>query len=386
MIAKQTYLKVHRWLGLFVGLFLFSQGLTGAVLAFRDQLEPVVEPAIIVPVRPDRAPVQTLLDAFHRAHPDAELQRAEFPDAVNQAVMFKWAKGKNHGITAVDPFDGRIVRDGTTAAWPLEVIFDIHEELLSGPSGETAVSVLGASLLIMLLCGLAYWWPGRGRFRKAFRVKLDGTTDVRWRTLHRTVGASVALILLMSATTGILMIWKDQVRAGLSRFVPAEARPAPKVAKLTGAQMLPVDLLIAKTRADYGSAPLRQLRFSSGGRVVAVYIDSNRTVRADGTSQIYYNRYDGHVLGRYVAGTQSGASEFLDWLYTVHTGLWGGRLTQGLMSLVGLTLAGMAASGLFLFWSRSRRKQANARRAKGRAPIRPVATPSWETHDMKANG
>jgi uncharacterized iron-regulated membrane protein len=134
------------------------------------------------------------------------------------------------------------------------------------------------------------------------------------------------------------------------------------VAERKGAAMVPVDVLVAKAQAAYGNTPLRQLRFSSGGRVVAVYLDGARTIRADGTSQVYFNRYDGSELGHYVAGTLPATSEFIDWLYTVHTGLWGGTITQLLMVLSGLTVFGMAASGLWLWFSRTARRRAARQR------------------------
>jgi uncharacterized iron-regulated membrane protein len=358
VIRKPTYLKLHRWLGLTVGLFLMIQGLTGAVMAFRDALEPVVVPSLIVPERPARLPVQALLDAFHRAHPDADLTRAEFPDAANQAVIFKSTIKKARWLTAVDPFDGRVVHDGTMTAWPLEFIFNIHEQLLSGPVGETLIGIEGLSLLFLAIMGIGYWWPGRKRLKQGFRVKLDGSADLRWRTLHRAVGGGVAVILLMSATTGVLMVWKEQVRGAMNVVAKTESRPSPKVAKSDGAAMVPIDPLIARAKAVYGDTPFRQLRFSSGGRVVAVFLDSNRTIRADGTNQVYFNRYDGRELAHYIAGTQSGGAEFLDWVYTVHTGLWGGAVTQAIMLVTGLTLFGMALSGLWLWFTRTRRERA----------------------------
>lgn len=358
MIKKPTYLKLHRWLGLTVGLFLMIQGLTGAVMAFRDALEPVVMPALVVPARAERLPVQALLDAFHRAHPDADLQRAEWPDAANQAVIFKSTIRKARWLTAIDPFDGRVVHDGTMTAWPLEFIFNIHEQLLSGPIGETLIGFEGLSLFVLIVFGLSFWWPGRKRLKQGFRLKLDGSNDLRWRTLHRAVGGGIGLVLLVSATTGVLMVWKEQVRGGMNLVVKTESRPSPKVAKIDGGKMVAIDPLIAHARASYGDTAFRQLRFSSGGRVVAVFLDSNRTIRADGTTQVYYNRYDGRELAHYVAGTQSGGAEFLDWLYTVHTGLWGGTLTQAIMMVAALSLVGMAASGLWLWYSRTRRERA----------------------------
>jgi uncharacterized iron-regulated membrane protein len=230
--------------------------------------------------------------------------------------------------------------------------------LLSGPIGETLIGIEGVSLLFLTILGFSYWWPGRKRLKQGFRVKLDGNNDLRWRTLHRAVGGGVAVILLMSATTGVLMVWKEQVRAGMNLVAKTESRPSPKVAKSDGATMLPVDPLIVRAKAAYGDTPLRQLRFSSGGRVVAVFLGSNHTIRADGTNQVYFNRYDGRELAHYIAGRQSGGAEFLDWVYTVHTGLWGGAVTQAIMLLTGLSLFGMALSGLWLWFTRTRRERA----------------------------
>lgn len=360
MIRKPTFLKVHRWIGLGVGLFLLVQGLTGASLVFRDEIERVIHPGLIVAERPARLPVQSLVDAFHATHPKAELTRAEFPDRADQAVQLKWTAKGTRGFTAIDPFTARIVGDAPANGWPMEWIFNVHENLHSGPVGQTLIGVEGLALLFMALTGLFYWWPGARRLRQGFRVKLDGSSDLRWRTLHRAVGAGVALLLLVSASTGVLMVWKDALRSGLATVVTTEPRPAPKVARQPGAQLLPVDRLVASAKARYGDTPLRQLRFSSGGRVVAVYLAGARTIRADGTNQAFYNAYDGSELGDYVAGTLPASNEFVDWLYTVHTGLWLGLVTRLILVLTGLALAAMAASGLWLWYARTARRRVRA--------------------------
>ena len=358
MIRKPTFLKVHRWIGLGVGLFLLAQALTGTALVFRDEIERVIHPGLIVAERGVRLPVQSLVDAFRTAHPGAELTRAEFPDRADQAVQLRWTMKGARGVTAIDPYDAHVVGDGPANSWPMEWIFNVHENLHSGPVGQTLIGVEGFALLFMALTGLFYWWPGARRFRQGFRVKLDGSADLRWRTLHRAVGAGVALLLIVSATTGVMMVWKDSLRNTLAMVTKTEPRPAPKVAKRAGVPLLPVDRLVAQARASYGDTPLRQLRFSSGGRVVAVYLTGARTIRPDGTSQAFYNVYDGSELAHYVAGTLPASNEFIDWIYTVHTGLWLGLVTRLILVLTGLVLAGMAASGLWLWYARTARRRA----------------------------
>jgi uncharacterized iron-regulated membrane protein len=361
VIRKPTFLKLHRWIGLGVGLFLIVQALTGTSLVFRDEIERVIHPGLIVAEHGARLPVQSLVDAFHAAHPEAELTRAELSDRSDQAVQLRWTAKGARGVTAIDPFTARIVGDGLANSWPMEWIFNLHENLHTGPVGQTLIGAEGLGLLFMALTGLFYWWPGARRLRQGFRVKLDGSADLRWRTLHRAVGAGAALLLLVSATTGVLMVWKDSLRNALATVTKTEQRPAPKVAKRAGMAFLPVDRLVAEAKAHYGDTPLRQLRFSSGGRVVAVYLTGARTIRPDGTSQAFYNAYDGSELGHYVAGTLPASNEFIDWIYTVHTGQWGGMLTRLILVLTGLVLAGMAASGLWLWYARTARRRAQVR-------------------------
>lgn len=363
-MGKPLLLKLHRWTGLALGVLLFIQGLTGTLLVFRDELERVIHPALVVAPLPARAAVQALLDTVQRAHPDAKVARAEFPRGADQAVMFKLAAGGGAILTAVDPYRNIIVRDGGVGRWPAEWLFDVHETLLAGPVGETVVGIEGLALLLLALTGPLVWWPGARRLRQGLRVRLDAGADLRWRTLHRSVGAIAAVFLLLSATTGVLMVWKGGFRTVLSAFGPVQNKPNPKVAEQHGRGLLPVDTLIAHAEASDGPAALRQLRFSSGGRVIAVSLDSDLTVRPDGTRQIYFDAYTGAELGRYISGALPAGNEIVDWLYTVHIGLWGGLATRLLLALTGLVLAGMSASGIWLWYSRTvlRRRGAARRR------------------------
>src|SRR3546814_15214680 len=103
------------------------------------------------------------------------------------------------------------------------------------------------------------------------------------------------------------MWWKERLRG----LVVAEGRPAPAVAEQAGRPLAPLDDLVARARADFGGTPLRQIRFSNGRRVVAVYLDSDRSIRPDGTAQYYLNSYDGALLATYIAGEQSTASALI---------------------------------------------------------------------------
>ncbi len=365
---KPQLLKLHRWVGLTLAVLLTIQGLSGMSLVFRDEIDRVIHPALVVEPAATRVPVQALMDAVEARHPGVPVSRAEFPVWDDGAVLFKLtAKDGTRWLTAVDPYRGTIVRDGSLAAWPGEWMFLIHDSLLAGPFGETIVGIEGLGLLFLALTGPIVWWPGRKRLKQGFKVITGRGADLKWRTLHRAAGASIAVVLMMSATTGVLMVWKPEFRDVLRIATPVTDKPAPKVGERPGAAMVPLDRLVAKARAEYGATPLRQIRFSSEGRVAAIFLESDLTVRAEGAKQIYYNRYDGSDVGHYVSGALPVGTEIVDWLITLHTGMFGGTATRLLMVIAGLALAGLSASGLWLWYSRTSRQRKRVPVTRARA-------------------
>jgi uncharacterized iron-regulated membrane protein len=355
---KPQLLKLHRWVGLTLALLLTIQGLSGMSLVFRDEIDRAIHPALVVQPAAARVSVQALMDAVEARHPGVPVSRAEFSAWEDGAVLFKLtAKDGTRWLTAVDPYRGVIVRDGSLAAWPGEWMFLLHDSLLAGPVGETIVGIEGFGLLFLALTGPIVWWPGRKRLKQGFKVVTDRGADLKWRTLHRAVGASIAIVLVMSATTGVLMVWKPEFRDVLRIVTPVTDKPTPKVPEQPGATMVPLDRLVAKARAEYGATELRQIRFSDGGRVAAIFLESDLTIRAEGAKQIYYDRYDGNDVGHYVSGALPVGTEIVDWLITLHSGMFGGTATRLLMVIVGFSLAGLSASGLWLWYSRTSRKR-----------------------------
>jgi uncharacterized iron-regulated membrane protein len=352
-------LSWHRWTGAFLALFLLLQGLSGASLVFRDEIEPLVHPELRVAKGGDRLPIQRLYDNVAARYPGAAIARAEFPQSDAQAVLFKLKVKKAQRLAAIDPYTGRIVRSGGLEAWPFEWLFNLHEQLLAGPVGQTLIGLEGLGLLFILITGPIVWWPGRGRIRQGLRMRWKVKADSRWRSIHRAGGAIAAVVLLISATTGPLMVWKEGLRKAIEPTIKVVRKPTPTVADQPGRARVPLDRLVADAQHAYPTS-LRQLRFSSGGRAVAVFLDGDRSWRADGTNQVYYNVYDGTELGRYISGELPPASEFIDWLFTVHTGLWGGIVTRLLMLTAGLALAGLAITGPWLWWSRARARRQRA--------------------------
>src|SRR3546814_11981768 len=125
--------------------------------------------------------MQQLFDTVRTTHPDAAITRAEIPRSSSQAVLFKLKRRADQApiLAAIDPYRGRIVRDGGLSAWPVEWLFVVHEQLLSGPAGEYIIGIEGIVMFAMSAPVLRVWWPGRKRFRSRSRVVWCAVEGVR---------------------------------------------------------------------------------------------------------------------------------------------------------------------------------------------------------------
>lgn len=365
MNSKQKLLLVHRWVGLVLAALFLVQGVTGALLVFRDSIERLIHEELTVAQNVSRVPVQKLVEAVREAAPLATMKRMEFAKDDGGAVIFHMTVDGGHSpyLVAVDPYTGAIVRQGGAGVWPTEWLFLLHDTLLAGKMGELILGIEGVLLAFIAVTGLYIWWPGLARWRNGFKVHLKSGPDRAIRTLHRASGAVVALILISNAATGAMMIFKPQIIPAVS-LVGFTPKPSAKVVAPSDAFRLSVDELIENARRDYGDTALREVRFlGAAGQVIAIYLREDQSVRENATKQISYNAYTGEEIGAYVPSALPLGNGFVDWLYPVHTGRGAGVVGQLFVLGGGLGLIFFSLSGVWLWFSR-RSRQAGARRAR----------------------
>ncbi|MQP66454.1 2Fe-2S iron-sulfur cluster binding domain-containing protein [Niveispirillum sp. SYP-B3756] len=333
-----TFLGWHRWIGLFLGLFIAVQGLGGTLLLFRQPLNHLLHPDAYTPAAPA---LDANVDAV-RAR-GCTITRIDLPDRATDPLFFQLS-------CSGDPFmatagGGQVLRLAPLNDWPLEWLFQFHCRLAAGTTGEQAVGWMGVALLALCLTGL--WMLLRAARRDGWRgLFCPGWPKAslrRWRDLHRAVGLYLVPVLALLSLTGIGMAWNPTVTAAL----PVTPRPSPQVAPRPDGALLPLSTFLNRAQ---GLAP-SSIRLPGGhGRVVMVMQG-----RADSPDyeQFWYNGYDGTLLGTRRAGERAAADRFMDLLYPLHTGSLLGPVGTILILLAGLSLPCFLATGIFL-WSRRR--------------------------------
>ena len=353
-VLKPKLLRIHRWVGLAVAILLTIQALSGVLLVFREELDGLLHPAIDRVHAPARFALQPLVDAAANAVPGARLQKIELPDHVRRSAIATLRRPDGNIVrVALDPTSGAVLRRGGYAQWPTEWLFHLHNNLFSEGAGKIVVALDGAMLVLLAGLGLAVWWPAGRLTRRAWRID-RGHGGVRLlRSVHRSLGAIAAPVLVLSATTGVMMLFSSQLRT------LAGAAPRPYVAvKASDQPLAPVDALAAAARKVHGTLELADLRFSGArSEVVVLYFADPASWRADATRQYTYDRRTGRELARYEPGRLDAKTTMFDWLYSVHTGI-SGRLPGRLIIFAGgLSLLFLALTGPWLWFAGSRRRR-----------------------------
>jgi vanillate O-demethylase ferredoxin subunit len=356
--TRSILISVHRWIGLTVGVLLLLQGLTGATVVFREDLNRALHYSdlTVIPAGPT-LPVQSLLDEVRALHPTLNVVRIEYPKDADEAFWFRMERPGGGAIryVSVDQYRGTITRDASLIHWPAHFVFELHQALLIGPAGEQIVGIEAAGLLTLAILGPILWWPGGRQLRRGFSVTFGAGSYRGTRDLHRVAGVIVAVVLITTATTGMLVVWRTEVQSLLPKSVPMTIRPAPTVAVRAAVPFRPVDEFVARAHARFGDSLIKSVRFPGGhGRVIAVYLQAAGTTRPRATDQIWFNRYTGEQLGIYEAAALPAATTFLDWMLPVHSGQALGTPGRVLFLICGLTLSGLALTGLLQWFLRRR--------------------------------
>ena len=342
---------LHRWAGGLIGLLLALLGLTGAILVWEGRWVGVAgasDPLVEQPAR-----MATIADA---AAAEGQLRYLTF--ASEEIGLHLAINGDGSG--AYYRQDGSIP-DQWASQWerPELWLFDFHHHLFSGHTGETITGIAGIAGLAFVVTGLILWWRARRSFRPTLLPKKFAPGPIVKH--HRDLGVVTAPLLLLSMTTGVLMLFAP-VREAL---IGKEQRPERTFA---AAPLASPGEAVLRAKALFPDADLRRISVPAepGGDVVVrlrqrfEWTPNGRTqvsVAADGTTTVVDS-----------AG-MNGAAVATEKLYPLHSAKVGGVAMKLLMTLSGLALFVLGSFAVYAFWwrqaMRRRRPQSKMVRSSG---------------------
>ncbi|MFN0066339.1 MAG: PepSY-associated TM helix domain-containing protein [Limisphaerales bacterium] len=258
---------------------------------------------------------------------------------------------------------GHDVAGGNLTEW----LYELHANLLGGRTGQQVNGVGGLLCVVLLLTGVAVWWPGRGQ------VVRQGLT-IRWRArwkrlnydLHKVVGIASAALLFLVAVTGVWFPFQAPFRWAAEKLTgtsaqensPAAAVPAPD------AQRLPLDDAVRAADAVLPGVPANWIGLpEKPGDVLTVRKRLPGEWRLEGMNHVHLEPYTGTVVRADLHAERTPAQRILRAMFPLHAGTFGGLTTRILWVILGLAPALLFVTGFLMWWNRVVRPPRRAARA-----------------------
>lgn len=376
---KKTFRKIHLWLAVPFGLIITIICFTGALLVFEDQVTQLTNRHLYYVESPGSQPlpVGTLVEKVEsQLTKGATITGVTIYPQPDRSYQVNLSAPKGAAVY-IDPYTGEVL--GQSQRTPFfRTVFMLHRWLLDSQPADGGIfwgkRITGISTLlfvIILLSGIVIWWPrSRKGLKNGIQIALRKGKARFWHDLHAAGGIYVLLLVLVMALTGLTWSFDWYKNAfytlfGVETTVPAKG-PAPKEKSPQGPQ---------PGTTTEATAPVTPFACWQQvyDQVAAENPDRLKIEITDGTASVSNNRY-GNIRGtdRYTFDPQSGqitgASLYKDtgnsgkirgWIYSVHTGAWGGNLTRIIWFLAALLGATLPLTGYYLWIKHLYRKRHN---------------------------
>lgn len=352
-MATRAIDLLHRWTGGIIGVVLAILGLTGAILVHKDTW--VMLPHSGDALVRDPGAVTRATERMLAASGDIDsIIYASDSFGLNQLRL-------RHGAGAYADQAGAIVtRWASQWARPELWLFDLHHHLFAGDVGETVIGVAGLAALGFVVTGLILWW----RTRRTFRLRLLPKRLSRPAIVmhHRDLGVIVAPLLILSALTGAMMVFRPVAAVVLAPFGPpaqlSKALAGPKLESGPLNPRLDWGAVIAAAHRRFPDATIRILTLpKKPGAPIAIRMKRADEWLPNGRTTLWFDAADGHLLAARDALAMPANVRLFNAAYPLHAAKVGGLAWRLVMTAGGLALFLLGSLAVWSFWfKRPRRK------------------------------
>ena len=369
---RKAFRKIHLWLSVPLGLIIAIICFTGALLVFEEQVTQLANRHLYYVENPGSQPlsVGTLVEKVEsQLTKGATITGVTIYPQPDRSYQVNLSAPKGAAVY-IDPYTGEVL--GQSQRTPFfRTVFMLHRWLLDSQPADGGIfwgkRITGISTLlfvILLLSGIVIWWPrSRKGLKNGRQIALRKGKARFWHDLHAAGGIYVLLLVLVMALTGLTWSFDWYKNAFYTLFGVETTAPAKGPAHKEKSPQGPQPGTTAEAATPATPFACWQQVYD---QLAAENPDRLKIEITDGTASVSNNRY-GNIRGtdRYTFDPQSGqitgASLYKDtgnsgkirgWIYSVHTGAWGGNLTRIIWFLAALLGATLPLTGYYLWIKR----------------------------------
>lgn len=363
---KKIWFQVHWFIGVTAGAILIVMGVSGALLAFHEELLDMLNPGIRhVTPRPDAllTPAQ-LLARIQTAQPEARIASVWMTTdpEMSARVTFRPPRGVRRGETRyVDPYTGTLLAPLRGEVF-FQFVVRLHRWfLLPNEIGKILTGSAAMSLLILSLSGLYLRWPRQLlAWRTWFKPNCTLSGYALLRNLHLVLGTWALAMYVVLCLTGMYWAfgWFKNTVDVMAGETPRQRNVAKPIIATRDTHPIPVDLsltwsIFLREAKGYRSAQVR-LPEKPGEPIQITYFD------VDASHEGARNRMSvastGEVMQHQRYTDKTAAERIIASAYPLHIGTYFGLPGRIIMLLVSLGLPLFAISGWMLYLDRRQKK------------------------------
>ena len=217
----RTIWRWHFYAGLFVVPMVLILSITGAVYLFKPEVQRWEERSWQGLPEAGAVSPDVQRDAALAAFPGARMHSYRLPEYPGDAVLIhlalpaadgapgeggKGGEGEKGGGTMRDVFvspQGKVLGALDPQTRLMQIMHDIHGQLLIGPRGSWLVELAASWAIVMILTGLYLWWPQGQGMAGVIWPRLGRGSKALWRDLHAVTGFWVAGLAMVLLVTGL---------------------------------------------------------------------------------------------------------------------------------------------------------------------------------------
>lgn len=394
---------LHRWFGLFIAVFLFVSGATGAVISWDHELDEWLNPQLFkYEGAGQHLPALELANRIEQAQPNMMVtfialnteQGHTFQAGMKPRLDPETGKAYavDYDQAAFNPEDGSMLGKrmwgevALTRENLLPFLYKLHYSMHI-PDGwglELGILLMGIVAIVWVFDSLIALWlsfPKWSVWRKSFAF--------RWRKggyafkfdLHRSGGVWVWLLLLILAVTSVSMNLNYRVmRPIVSKFSELTPDPFSTIApkpidepiepRIRREQV--IEIAKAEAQKQGITEPAGGIFYSPMFGVYGVGFYQPENDHGDGglgNPWLYFDGKDGAPIGAKIPGTGSAGDIFMQAQFPLHSGRILGLPGRIMISIMGAVVAMLSLTGIII-WLHKRRNRAIQRfqSVPGQAP------------------
>ena len=384
---RQILTLIHRWAGLFLAVFLFISGMTGAIISWDHELDEWLNPQLFKrQSQGDPLPPLALADQMEEADPRILItwlplsleQNDNLGLGVTGRIDPNTGKAFELGFNqiALDPVNGEIRGSRMWGEISLSrenfvpFLYKLHYSMHIPDVFDIEIGILFMGILAIVWCidcFIALWisFPNLQAWRKSFAF--------RWRQgnyklnfdVHRSGGVWIWCLLLLLAVTAVSMNLRLEVARPIVSFF-SQLTPDPFEMREHNPHNEPTEPIIGRheiiqlasieAKKRNWDTPLGALFYNPEYGIYGVTFHEpgqDHTEFGLGNPWLYFDGQNGSYLGDKIPGSGSAGDVFLDAQFPLHSGRILGLPGRIMVSILGLLVATLSVTGIII-WLRKR--------------------------------